>query len=181
MEITDTAGQDECTCESSVYCDSENFCLQWPISKNNLLTIITDIALRDQYMRANEGFVLVYDITNKNSLLQLKEFVTKIFQIKDSENVPIVFVGNKCDLEAQRKVSKEEAKTVAQNELGVKNPIIFEASAKKRVNVDESFIELVKFIAKLRAAKNPGTKPKKGLFGSSQANDEAKDDMQHVM
>lgn len=56
----------------------------------------------------------------------------QIFRVKDSDNVPIILIGNKSDLEDQRKVSKEEALQKA-TEWGVN---YIETSAKYRDNVD---------------------------------------------
>jgi GTPase SAR1 family protein len=50
----------------------------------------------------------------------------------------MVLVGNKCDLEAQREVTFEQGKSLA-NEYGIK---FFEASAKDSTNVSEIFMEL---------------------------------------
>ena len=55
-----------------------------------------------------------------------------------SAQVPIVLVGNKCDI-PEREVTKEQGQALAQS-VGVP---YFESSAKERLNVDESFHELV--------------------------------------
>jgi GTPase KRas protein len=52
--------------------------------------------------------------------------------------VPIVLVGNKCDI-PEREVTKEQGQSLAES-FGVP---YFESSAKERLNVDESFHELV--------------------------------------
>jgi len=54
---------------------------------------------------------------------------------------PIVLVGNKADLES-REVSKSEGQELAK----IMNCDFFEASAKTRTNVQESFFQLVRRI-----------------------------------
>lgn len=47
-------------------------------------------ALRDQYMRAGKGFMLVYSITDKNSLKELNTFREQILRVKDVDHAPMV-------------------------------------------------------------------------------------------
>ena len=53
-----------------------------------------------------------------------------------NENVVKLLVGNKCDLEAQRQVTTEEGKELA-DRLGIK---FIETSAKSATNVEKSFV-----------------------------------------
>ena len=53
--------------------------------------------------------------------------------------VPIVLVGNKCDI-PEREITREQGQKLAES-FGVP---YFESSAKERLNVDESFHELVR-------------------------------------
>jgi len=64
--------------------------------------------------------------------------------VKDADKVPMVVVGNKCDLESERQVSKAEGQDIAKS-FGC--PFL-ETSAKSRINVEESFFELVREIRK---------------------------------
>lgn len=64
-------------------------------------------AMREQYMRTGEGFLLVYSITSKESFEEVLQFQQQILRVKDKDYFPIILVGNKCDLESERKVSKE--------------------------------------------------------------------------
>jgi GTPase SAR1 family protein len=77
--------------------------------------------------------------------LNFKFFKTKA---QDSEVYPIVLCGNKSDLMERRQVSK----TTAEEYTSSLNWPYFETSAKTRENVEESFTELVKFIAKYKKA-----------------------------
>ncbi len=57
-------------------------------------------------MLRGEGFVLVYSINDRDSFDCISHYHQQIMRVKDSESVPIVLVGNKCDLEAERRVDK---------------------------------------------------------------------------
>lgn len=66
-------------------------------------------------MKTGQGFLLVFSITSKNSLNELAELREQIIRIKDDENVPIVIVGNKCDLESDRQVPRSKAFAMTQS------------------------------------------------------------------
>ncbi|KAG9244971.1 ras small monomeric GTPase [Calycina marina] len=100
-------------------------------------------AMRELYMKTGQGFLLVFSITSQSSLSELGELREQIIRIKDDENVPIVIVGNKSDLEEHRVVSRQKAFGVSQN-WG--NAPYYETSARRRANVDEVFIDLCRQI-----------------------------------
>jgi small GTP-binding protein len=54
-------------------------------------------AMREQYMRTGEGFLLVYSITNRQSFEEIMTFQQQILRVKDKDYFPIIVVGNKCD------------------------------------------------------------------------------------
>jgi GTPase SAR1 family protein len=64
-------------------------------------------AMREQYMRTGEGFLLVYSIVNRQSFEEIMTFQQQILRVKDKDYFPIIVVGNKCDLESDRQVSKQ--------------------------------------------------------------------------
>jgi len=117
-------------------------------------------ALRDVYMRQGQGFLFVYNITERKSLDELTNFRDQILRVKDKDYIPIVVVGNKCDLESERQVSKAEG----QNMAGQWKAPFFEASAKQNLNVEAAFRELVRQVRKDMAeaqAKIQKVKPQK--------------------
>jgi GTPase KRas len=99
-------------------------------------------------MRSGDGFICVYSITIDASFLKVKEFYDHVLRVKDVESIPFVIVGNKCDLENQRKVTTSKAQQLA-TELGV---AFLETSAKSRLNVSETFFTVVREIKKWRSA-----------------------------
>ncbi|KAG2455628.1 RRAS protein, partial [Polypterus senegalus] len=59
-------------------------------------------AMREQYMRAGEGFLLVFAINDVGSFNEIHKFHRQIQRVKDRDDFPMVLVGNKADLEQQR-------------------------------------------------------------------------------
>ena len=106
-------------------------------------------ALRDQYMRGGDGYVIVYSITSTNTFLEANGFREQLYRVLDkdlNEIIPIVLCGNKCDLESERQIQTAEAQKLAE-EWKV---LFFETSAKNKINITESFTALVKKIIELK-------------------------------
>jgi len=102
-------------------------------------------AMRDLYMKNGQGFVLVYSIIAQSTFNDLPDLREQILRVKDKDDVPMVLVGNKCDLNDQRVISTEQG-----NDLAKKFGCAFlEASAKTRVNVEQIFHDLIRQINKL--------------------------------
>lgn len=101
-------------------------------------------AMREQYMRTGEGFLLVYSITSRLSYDEISTFHDQILRVKDKEYFPMVVVANKCDLEADRQVSGQEGRDLARSF----QCRFMETSAKQKINVDEAFYTLVREIRK---------------------------------
>lgn len=64
-------------------------------------------AMREQYMRTGEGFLLVYSINSRQSFEEILTFQQQILRVKDKDYFPIIIVGNKCDLNGERVVSRQ--------------------------------------------------------------------------
>ncbi|XP_029447060.1 ras-related protein Rab-10-like isoform X1 [Rhinatrema bivittatum] len=92
------------------------------------------------YFRGAHGFVLVYDITNSDSFKNV-EYWMKDIQ-KKGDDVEIILLGNKCDKEDVRVISKEKGEKLAW-EYGIP---FFETSAKNNINIDQAFSVLVEGI-----------------------------------
>jgi GTPase KRas protein len=139
LEVLDTAGQEEYT------------------------------ALRDQWIRDGEGFVLVYSITSRASFSRITKFYNQIKMVKESANssspsgasylgsplsppsgpplpVPVMLVGNKSDKAVERAVSAQEGQALAKD-LGCE---FVEASAKNCINVEKAFYDVVRMLRNQR-------------------------------
>ncbi|KAI9048751.1 hypothetical protein LZ554_007582 [Drepanopeziza brunnea f. sp. 'monogermtubi'] len=134
LEVLDTAGQEEYT------------------------------ALRDQWIRDGEGFVLVYSISSRSSFTRIQRFHNQIQRVKESSTsspsypgspicsvapsapVPIMLVGNKSDRVTEREVSTQEGHALAR-ELACE---FVEASAKNCINVEKAFYDVVRQLRRQR-------------------------------
>lgn len=99
-------------------------------------------AMRDQYMRCGEGFIICYSVTDRHSFQEASEYRRLIARVRLSEDIPLVLVANKLDLESQRRVSTQEGKNLAA-QFGCP---FFETSAALRHYIDEAFFTLVREI-----------------------------------
>merc|ERR1711862_114388 len=112
-------------------------------------------AMRDLYMKNGQGFVLVYSITAQSTFNDLQDLREQILRVKDTDDVPMVLVGNKCDPEDERVVGKDQGLNLARKFNGC---TFLEASAKTKNNVDQIFHDLIR---QIRATDNTGDKPTK--------------------
>ncbi|XP_030191668.1 GTP-binding protein Rit2 [Lynx canadensis] len=101
-------------------------------------------AMREQYMRGGEGFIICYSVTDRQSFQEAAKFKELIFQVRHTYEIPLVLVGNKIDLEQFRQVSTEEGLSLAREY----NCAFFETSAALRFCIDDAFHGLVREIRK---------------------------------
>ena len=149
---------------SSSYMSTVGFDLKFKTIKINneeIKVMIFDTAgqerfrsLASNYIRKANGILLVYDISDKNTFLNIENWMTNIKE-ESSDTIPIILIGNKCDLDEQRKIQKEEGEQFANNN----NLKFFETSCKDGDNVENCFIELTKQIIERKKEKqfNPNT------------------------
>jgi len=95
-------------------------------------------------MREGQAFLVVYSITSRTTFDEAIIMREKILRCKEEEEPPIVLVGNKCDLEDQRQVQKDEGGELAK-EWG-DNSCFFETSAKEKINHEECFYAAVRLV-----------------------------------
>jgi Ras-related protein Rab-11B len=69
-------------------------------------------SITNAYYKGAKGALVVYDITRPNTLDSVDRWITELKKSSD-ENVTILLIGNKSDMEADRKVSKEEGEEKA--------------------------------------------------------------------
>ncbi|RNE95970.1 putative small GTP-binding protein RAB6 [Trypanosoma rangeli] len=119
-----------------------------PIDLDNQPAVLTIVdtagqdafgAMRDQYLRKGQGFVLVYSITDAESFQQLKRIYAQLCRVKGGKSVPCVVVGNKIDEVNYRAVSPEEGSLFAAQ---AQCPFL-EVTAKNRRMAEEVFETLV--------------------------------------
>ena len=95
--------------------------------------------MRDLYFKDCDGVVLVFSIIAQSTFNDLPDIYEQIARVKDSDYFPLVLVGNKCDLEDERVILREDAEVLAKK-FGCN---YIESSAKARINIDEIFSDVV--------------------------------------
>lgn len=99
--------------------------------------------LTKSYYKIVNGAVLVFDVTNRNSFINIKYWLDQVIENTDGK-LKMILVGNKIDIET-RNVSFEEADNFAK-----KNEIKYiETSSKKNINVHSVFSSLTEEIMPL--------------------------------
>ena len=107
---------------------------------NEIKLIIWDTAGQERFhsiatstIKGSHGIILTFDLTKRSSFNSLESWLNDIKE--NSNEVPVVIFGNKCDLFENYEVENEEAKKFAKEH----NLQYFETSAKQNVNVQEGF------------------------------------------
>ncbi|CAI6097212.1 unnamed protein product [Clonostachys chloroleuca] len=107
------------------------------------------VATTEMFIRKADMFLLVYRIGSRESFDEMKERHQLILG-RRPDKVPIILVGNKCDLSSNmRAVSPEEGADLAR-ELGCG---FVETSAKDNVNVEQTFTDLIRAHRRIEQAK----------------------------
>ena len=132
VEILDTAGQDSYT------------------------------SLRQTFMHTGDAFVLVYSVTDDDTLDRLDEIHAQIQKAHPNPNVPIILVGNKVDMENERAVTKVEGETYAKKI----NASFTEVSAKTNTGVTEAFHSILRKVMHAGASA-PAPAATGNVFGGS--------------
>ncbi|KAL7722633.1 Ras-like protein [Entamoeba marina] len=102
-------------------------------------------AMRDQWMRVGEGFILVYSITNRRTLESIEFLREQIYRVKDFDYdhyIPMIIAGNKIDKEEEREISTEEVQELA-DRWGIG---FIECSAKENINIIDLFDDITECV-----------------------------------
>ena len=97
--------------------------------------------------REIQGLIFVYDITDLQSFEKINFYLK---EINFSKKIFKILIGNKKDLENERKITFEQGKNFADsNEM-----LFFETSAKEKMNIQEPILSMTKEIIKKLKEKN---------------------------
>ena len=118
------------------------------INNKNYQLLLFDTAGQERYksialnvVKDAHGILLMYDITDKTTFDSIPNWIQNIKDLK-GDDFPLILLGNKNDLEEERKISKEEGQKFA-DEIGIQ---FFETSNKTGINIQESGLALIKKI-----------------------------------
>ena len=95
-------------------------------------------SITSSYYKGSHGCFIVYDITNEKTFENVDNWF-KQAQKEASKEVSIILVGNKCDLENERKISKEKGEEKAKT----LNCPFFEISALSKIKIEDIFTEMI--------------------------------------
>ena len=94
-------------------------CNTWDIKGGDIYNNITN-----SYLKEPNAFIILFDITNSLSFINVSYWLERIYEynkiINNYEYYPILLLGNKCDLETNRKISYEKA-----NNFAFKNKLLY--------------------------------------------------------
>lgn len=103
------------------------------------------------FFNSTHGFIVCYDITSKDSFQCVTLWLNEIKKNSGDEDVQIILIGNKSDLDDERQVTTEQGQNFANNH---KIPF-FETSAKEGTNLNEVFETLSRNIIEVLKKKKP--------------------------
>lgn len=106
------------------------------------------------YYRGAMGIMLIYDITNEKSFENIVKWLRNIDE-HANEDVEKMILGNKCDMEDKRAVSREQGESIAR-EHAIR---FLETSAKLNININQAFFELASSILDKTAGKENAESP----------------------
>lgn len=95
----------------------------------------------NNYFHVAHGFVIVFSLNNRKSFDNITTWLKKVHETS-LKDLQYVIIANKSDLEEERQISKDEIEE-KNLRLGIK---IFESSALKKINVEESIQYLIQQI-----------------------------------
>ncbi|XP_034090682.1 ras and EF-hand domain-containing protein-like isoform X1 [Gymnodraco acuticeps] len=106
-------------------------------------------SIAKSYFRRADGVLLLYDVTCEKSFLNVREWVDMIEQDVSQEDIPIMLVGNKCDL-------RQDGNNCVPTSYGEKlamtyNTLFCETSAKDGSNILEAVLHLARQVTKQAA------------------------------
>ncbi|TNM95535.1 ras-related protein Rab-15-like isoform X1 [Takifugu flavidus] len=94
-----------------------------------------------QYYRRAQGIIFVYDVTNQPSFQHVAKWVSDVDQ-NAPDTVQRILVGNKCDEELGRQVTREQGSKLAEN-YGME---FFETSASTNSCITESYTRVAQLV-----------------------------------
>ena len=127
-------------------------------------------SINTSYYRKADCCLLVYDISQRSSFEDIKNYFIEKIKEKCKKDVQVILLGNKTDLEDKREVPSEEG-----GKLGLNNDYIFlETSCLKNTNVSDAFETLIEItnreMIKNKKKNNNGAQSNNIIISSSQTN-----------
>eukprot|EP00761_Pharyngomonas_kirbyi_P010194 gb/GECH01010212.1/.p1 GENE.gb/GECH01010212.1/~~gb/GECH01010212.1/.p1 ORF type:complete len:192 (+),score=27.00 gb/GECH01010212.1/:1-576(+) len=149
-------GEYEPTIEDSYYKELEVDGVRHTLTILDTADGLEDSNTRQEFVIKTHGLVLVYAINDRSSFENLKNVHSKFLETKqvDQNELPVAVVGNKNDLQDNRKVTESEGKEMAERLRSSGDAFFMECSAKTGENNDEIFIQLVRKMVQIGVGQN---------------------------
>ena len=110
------------------------------------------------YFKGAHGILLIFDITSRDSFKELENWLAEV-EKNASTQILKILIGNKCDLEEEREISKDEGEAFA-----MRNGMQYiETSAKINTNVNEAFEALSKIMIEYYSKKSSANNENKTI------------------
>uniref|UniRef100_A0A8C5M1K0 Calcium release activated channel regulator 2A n=1 Tax=Leptobrachium leishanense TaxID=445787 RepID=A0A8C5M1K0_9ANUR len=97
-------------------------------------------SITKQFFRKADGVIVMYDITSKDTFTALRQWMNSVEEAA-GENIPILMLGNKIDIEKEREVPRGLGENLAKDF----NFMFYECSASTGHNVKESVFHLARY------------------------------------
>ena len=109
-----------------------------------------------QVIKNSDAVILVYAIDDMDSFDHLDQWLTKLNETTDLSKKPIIIIGNKADVKADKRVVKyDDGKSYAESK-GYK---FYETSAKTGENINEAFNDIFEQLYKTFEGEITGETP----------------------
>jgi len=112
-------------------------------------------AISNAYYRGSDGVLLVYDVTDEHSFMNIRSWMNNIEQ-HANDSISRVIIGNKCDMTEDRVIPTDRGKQIADEY----NVPFYETSAKNNINVQKVFLDIARKIIKNNFTDNEEKKNK---------------------
>ena len=96
-------------------------------------------SLTKQYIQGSQGILLVYDLTDLDSLKQAEEWFSQVQDQANLSEITIALIGNKVDDLDRQEIAKKDADALAKR-VGAK--FHMQVSAKTNDNIEKMFREM---------------------------------------
>ena len=100
-------------------------------------------SITSTYYKGSKGCFIVYDITQTSTFESVDRWYNEMKKTADP-NISIVLVGNKCDLDAQRQVTKEAGEEKAKEKKIIKLYSLSSARIDNPINTIEGVKEYIR-------------------------------------
>ncbi|XP_036073866.1 ras-related protein Rap-2c-like [Rousettus aegyptiacus] len=98
------------------------------------------VTLKDLYIKNSDGFVVLYSVCSEASFEAVRPLRERMGRLRGPKAVPLVLVGTKADLDAERQVLTARGRALARE---WRCPFL-EVTAKSKLMVDQVFTQVVR-------------------------------------